>query len=212
MTTLSPRDNIAETLVAGDADTVLLLNGVRTIIVPAGVFSNTDVVNFVTVDDGLFNIIPVGVTITGSAATDRHRAGKLTFSSGTAATFSPAGDVAVTGGLSASTNPSDLVPDVASADATSGTFTPDSADHGQTYWFTDASEVTVDPPTDAEDDLQDGFWMAAFAAGAGGLTVDDTGLTIVPTGAKLTIAQGEGLIIAKTGVANTWLVAGGTSA
>lgn len=103
MTTFSPRNNIAETLVAADAGDVLLLNGVESVIVPAGVFSSSDVVYFMKIDDGFFNIVGSGVTITGTSATERHRAGKLTFSSGTAATFSANADVdaggAITGTL-----------------------------------------------------------------------------------------------------------------
>lgn len=84
-------------------------------------------------------------------------------------------------------------------------------DHGRTNLYTEATLVTVTVPTDASDDLGDGHWTGLVAGGAAGLTLSTTGIVVVPTGAKKTIAQGEVLVVMKTPAANTWLVLGGTS-
>lgn len=83
-------------------------------------------------------------------------------------------------------------------------------DNGKYNYYTDAALVTVEIPTDAEDDLPDGFSTSLTAAGAAGLTLDVTGVTVVG-GANTTIAQGETMVVIKTAAANTWLVIGGTS-
>ena len=86
------------------------------------------------------------------------------------------------------------------------------ADHGVTNRYTNAAAVTVTLPTDAADDLPDGFWTLLVAEGAGGLTLSTTGVTLAGSSPNTTIAQNEALMVQKTAVANTWNVIGGTAA
>lgn len=108
--------------------------------------------------------------------------------------------------------PSELTPDTNDSDATAA-FTVDSTQDGRTVVCTNAGLVTVTIPTDAGDDLRDGFWCVLYAAGAGGLTLSVAGISFVGGFTpNLTIAQGEGIYIEKTVTANTWIVMGGTAA
>jgi len=78
--------------------------------------------------------------------------------------------------------------------------------------YTNASLVTVTIPTDASDDLADGFTCILYSEGAGGVTLSTTGITLTGSSPNTTIAQNEALVVIKTAVANTWMVIGGTSA
>lgn len=83
-------------------------------------------------------------------------------------------------------------------------------DSGKVNRYTNASAVVVTIPTDASDDLPDGFTCTLVAEGAGGLSLSVSGITV--TGSALTaIAQGEALVVVKTATANTWIVLGGTA-
>lgn len=84
------------------------------------------------------------------------------------------------------------------------------ADLGKINRYTNASAVVVTIPTDASDDLADGFNCTLIAEGAGGLSLDVTGITVAG-GSNTAIAQGEALVVVKTATANTWLVIGGTA-
>jgi len=91
------------------------------------------------------------------------------------------------------------------------TDTLSATDNRKTNRYTNASLVTVTLPTDAGEDLIDGFWCAMVSEGAAGLTVTTTSLT-VPTGTLKTITQGQTIIAMKTGSADTWVLIGGTAA
>jgi hypothetical protein len=78
--------------------------------------------------------------------------------------------------------------------------------------YTNTSLVTVTIPTDASDDLADGFTCILYSEGAGGVTLSTTGITLTGSSPNTTIAQNEALVVIKTAVANTWMVIGGTSA
>lgn len=91
------------------------------------------------------------------------------------------------------------------------TYTVDADDNNSTIVLSNSSQVTVTLPTDASDDLVDGFRCLLFAAGAGGVTLSTSGLTLLGSSPNTTIAQNEGLYVEKTATANTWLVVGGTS-
>ena len=82
------------------------------------------------------------------------------------------------------------------------------ADHRQTNWYTDASQVSVTLPADAS--VFSGFRCDLVAGGAGGITLVTTGRTIVG-GANTTIQQGEAMTVIKTGDTDTWIVIGGSS-
>lgn len=86
-----------------------------------------------------------------------------------------------------------------------------SGDLGYVNRYTNTSLVTVTLPTDAADDLVDGFWCVLVAEGTAGLTVSTTGVTL-PAGTKKTVAQGETIVAIKTASANTWILTGGTLA
>lgn len=112
--------------------------------------------------------------------------------------------------MDGSTAPSDLNADVSTTQ--SGTaYTLVAADDAVTIVLDNAAQATVTVPTDAADDLRDGFRVLLFAAGAGGVTLDTTGLTLVGSSPNVTIAQNEGLYLEKTASADTWIVMGGTS-
>lgn len=92
------------------------------------------------------------------------------------------------------------------------TYTIDADDHNTTVIFSNASAVTVTIPTDASDDLIDGYRVMLFSSGAGGLTLSTTGITLVGSSPNKTISQNEGIYLEKTGTADTWIVVGGTAA
>lgn len=120
-------------------------------------------------------------------------------------------DLAYLGQGSSITAPSaPLYPTIATITGT--THTLSASHHGSTIRYTAAGLVTVTIPTDATEDLADGFWVALHAEGAAGLTLSVVGLTIAPTSALKTIAQGEILVVMKTLTANTWMIIGGTVA
>jgi hypothetical protein len=85
-----------------------------------------------------------------------------------------------------------------------------SGDNGKINVYTEAGLVTVTLPTDAGDDLPDGFNCTLVAAGAAGITLGVSGITVVG-GALTSCAEGEALVVIKTATANTWIVLGGTS-
>lgn len=99
---------------------------------------------------------------------------------------------------------------VAPLTETGTTRTASSTENGKVVRCTAAGLVTITLPTDASNDLPDGFWAAYVSEGAAGLTVSTTGLT-VPTSTKKTIAQSQTIVVFKTAAANTWVLIGGTS-
>lgn len=94
--------------------------------------------------------------------------------------------------------------------SSSATATLTGANHATTVRYTNNAQVTVTIPTDAANDLPDGFWTMLFAEGAGGLTLSTTGITLTGTNPSVTVGQNEALFVIKTPVANTWMVIGGT--
>lgn len=107
--------------------------------------------------------------------------------------------------------PSELTAD-APAVVSGTTDTLTATDHGQTIRYTNAAQVTVTIPTDASEDLADGFWTSLYAEGAGGVTLSTTGITLTGATPNKTIAQNECMLVMKTATANTWMVIGGTAA
>lgn len=113
--------------------------------------------------------------------------------------------------VAAGSKPSDLAADVATTQ--SGTsYQIDADDDMTTVVCSNASLVTVTIPTDATDDLRDGYRVMLFASGAAGLTLSTTGITLLGSSPNKTIAQNEGIYLEKTASANTWLLVGGTAA
>lgn len=92
------------------------------------------------------------------------------------------------------------------------TYTIDSDDNNSTVILSNASAVTVTIPTDASDDLVDGYRVMLFSSGAGGVTLSTTGITLVGSSPNTTISQNEGMYLEKTSTANTWIVVGATAA
>lgn len=95
----------------------------------------------------------------------------------------------------------------------SGTsFTLAAVHEGAMVRATNAAEVTVTIPTDASDDLPDGFTTAIFAEGAAGVTLSTSGITLAGVSPNKSIAQNEAISLTKTSDANTWIAVGGTAA
>ena len=92
------------------------------------------------------------------------------------------------------------------------TFTLSATHYGKIVRCTNASAVTATIPTDASDDLPDGFWCILVAEGAGGVTFSTTGITLAGSSPNTTIAQNEAIMPVKTAAANTWQILGGTAA
>ena len=92
------------------------------------------------------------------------------------------------------------------------TYTIDINDHNTTVILSNASQVTVTIPTDASDDLPNGYRVMLFSSGAGGATLSTTGITLVGSSPNTTISQNEGMYLEKTATANTWIVVGATAA
>lgn len=113
--------------------------------------------------------------------------------------------------LVGSATPADLAAPVATTQSGT-TYTIDSDDDCTTVICSNASQVTVTIPTDASDDLRDGYRVMLFASGAGGLTLSTTGITLVGSSPNKTVSQNEGIYLEKTGTANTWIIVGGTAA
>jgi hypothetical protein len=84
------------------------------------------------------------------------------------------------------------------------------ADHGKVIVYNNAAAVTVTLPTDATDDLADGFECMLVSAGAGGLSLGTSGITLIGSSPSTGVAQNEALYVKKTATANTWIVLGGT--
>lgn len=128
-----------------------------------------------------------------------------------------AGDVAVTLPSVAGTlittadNPSDLTPDTLVTE-TGTSFTLSSTHDGRTVICSHASLVTVTIPTDAGNDLRDGYRCVLVATGAGGVTLSTSGITLLPASPNKSVAIGEGIYVEKSTAANTWVVLGGTAA
>lgn len=99
----------------------------------------------------------------------------------------------------------------APATVTGTTDTLSAADADAFIRYTNAAEVTVTIPTDASEDLADGFEVALYAEGAGGVTLSTTGITLTGSSPNTTIAQNEAMFLKKTATANTWIVVGATS-
>lgn len=83
--------------------------------------------------------------------------------------------------------------------------------HAHVLRATNAAGCTVTIPTDASDDLPDGFWCVVYAEDDDGVSTTTTGIT-TPGSPNTSIAQGEGILYMKTATANTWLLIGGTAA
>lgn len=79
-------------------------------------------------------------------------------------------------------------------------------DHNKVIRFTSASPVAVTIPTDASNDLPDGFCCTIFAEGAGGVSLSTTGVTLAGNNPNSSISQNDALSLIKTASANTWIV------
>lgn len=88
--------------------------------------------------------------------------------------------------------------------------TADGSHYGHVTILDGASLVTVTIPTDDDDDLPVGFWSTYFAAGAGGVTLSTTDLTLAGSSPSTGVSQNQSLFVQKTGP-DTWLVLGGTA-
>jgi hypothetical protein len=91
-------------------------------------------------------------------------------------------------------------------------YTLDDDDDGTTSIHTNASLVTVTVPTDGADDLRNGFRHRIFAAGAAGVQLGVSGITLLGASPFTKIAQNGYMDLEKTASANTWLVMGATLA
>lgn len=101
--------------------------------------------------------------------------------------------------------------EVVSTTQSGTTYTLATADAFSQILLTNASQVTVTIPTNASVAIPIGSRIQLFAAGAGGVTLSVTGITLNGSSPNLTIAQNEALWLEKTAT-NTWTVVGGTSA
>lgn len=86
------------------------------------------------------------------------------------------------------------------------------ADNGKVNIYTETTLVTVTLPTDASDDLADGFECVLVAAGAAGITLSTTGITLIGDSPSTTAGQDQSIYVKKTATANTWLVVGPSAA
>ena len=85
------------------------------------------------------------------------------------------------------------------------TFTLSSTHSGKVVECTAAGATTITVPTDAADDLPDGYWALLVCEGAGGITVSHAG-TWRGSSPTTTAAQNGKLLVIKTATANTWIV------
>ena len=85
------------------------------------------------------------------------------------------------------------------------TFTLSSTHSGKVVECTNAAATTITVPTDAADDLPDGFMALLVCEGAGGITVSHAG-TWRGSSPTTTAAQNDKLLVIKTATANTWIV------
>jgi hypothetical protein len=76
--------------------------------------------------------------------------------------------------------------------------------------YSNANQVTVTVPTNAAVPLAVGYNHLIVSGGAGGVTLDTTGVTLLGNSPNVTIAEGEAMLVLKTGT-DEWLVLGGTS-
>ena len=85
------------------------------------------------------------------------------------------------------------------------TFTLSSTHSGKVVECMNAGATTITVPTDAADDLPDGYWALLVCEGAGGITVSHAG-TWRGSSPTTTAAQNGKLLVIKTATANTWIV------
>jgi hypothetical protein len=79
--------------------------------------------------------------------------------------------------------------------------------------MTAAALVTVTIPLFANVEFADGDMVGIFAAGAGGVTVSVTGLSLIGSSPNLTIPQNKSLLLTCADAsADTWIIAGGQTA
>lgn len=206
-------DYNANTILAASSDNTpaALTVGEQTLVgrITAGsiaALTATQVRTLLNVADGATDDTTVDAHIADT--TDAHDASAISFSpaEGIAATDVQAAIQEVVTDAAATYVPLLNVPVVVSGTAD----TLASGDNGKINRYTNASAVTVTLPTDAADDLADGFNCTLICEGAGGLSLDTTGLTIAG-GSNTSISQGEAMVVVKTATANTWNVIGGTA-
>jgi hypothetical protein len=164
--------------------------------------------------------VTIGASSDGSALlahttdpTDAHDASAISYAGGTGLSATDV-EAALDELATEKVNTTDLTAysqiNVAPLTETATSRTASSTENGKVVRCTAAGLVTITLPTDASNDLPDGFWAAYVSEGAAGLTVSTTGLT-VPTSTKKTIAQSQTIVVFKTAAANTWVLIGGTS-
>ena len=92
------------------------------------------------------------------------------------------------------------------------TYTIDTDDDNTIVECSNASQVTVTIPTDASDDLRDGYTVTLFSSGAGGVTLSTSGISLKGSSPNTSISQNEIMVLVKSTTANTWHVIGATAA
>ena len=90
-------------------------------------------------------------------------------------------------------------------------YTIDADDDNTLVECSNAALVTVTIPTDASDDLRDGYTVTLFASGAAGVQLGTTGITLAGSAPNMTIAQNQIMVLQKSTTANRWYVMGATA-
>ena len=83
-------------------------------------------------------------------------------------------------------------------------------DDARTLYFSDGSQVTVTIPTNATTAIDIGTRVLLVSTGAGGLTLSNAGVTLLPATPYKTVSQGESIYLEKV-AADLWIVLGGTA-
>jgi len=92
---------------------------------------------------------------------------------------------------------------------TGTTYSLTAANNNTSVIMSNAALVSVTVPTNATTALAVGYRALIVAAGAGGVTLVTTGITLIGSAPKVKVAQNQGLYVEKTAT-DTWIVLGGT--
>jgi hypothetical protein len=90
------------------------------------------------------------------------------------------------------------------------TYTIATTDAHSMVYCSNAALVTVTIPLAASVNFADGDRLVLLSTGAGGLTLSVTGITLLGSSPKLTVAQNEAIYLENI-TADTWAVIGGTA-
>lgn len=172
-----------------------------TVTIPAATFANGDWTTIQSTGAGGITFDTTGLTVVNGPLPDLAEFESITI------IFTSANTITYANGSGGGTPPTPTDPTPPAGTVAGATHTLDTNDLARLTMFSEAAQVTVTAPTAT---FANGDWFTLQPLGAGGLTLDLTGLTVNGGTTLLTVAQGEAISVIYT-AADTVSVIGGTS-